>query len=289
MSKTAKPLCILAGQGQLPLQVAEAARQNGRAVLVFALKGSADADFSGFQLHGLGLGEVGRALKILQKHDCHEVCMIGAVVRPDLTSLKFDLGALKVVPEILSTVIGGDDEALAGIVRFLAKRDIAIVGAHEIAPDLTATNEVLTKTHPNKADQADIARALAAARAIGTLDIGQGAISVDGRVVALEAAEGTDRMLARVAELRSVGRLRWKGQKGVLVKCAKPQQDLRVDMPCIGPDTVLKAAEAGLHGIALHAGHVLLAERDKLIDVANAHGLFICGVTPEEQDKHDAR
>jgi len=117
-----------------------------------------------------------------------------------------------------------------------------------------------------------------AARAIGALDAGQAAVVVGGRVIALEGAEGTDTMLLRVAEVRAAGRARWDGRAGVLAKRPKPQQDLRVDMPTIGPNTVRAAADAGLAGIAVAAGKVMIPDRPETVRAADATGLFLVSV-----------
>ena len=123
----------------------------------------------------------------------------------------------------------------------------------------------------------DARTAMDAARAIGELDIGQAAVAVNGLVVAVEAAEGTDAMLERVGELHSKGRVKWSGRAGVLAKCSKPQQDLRVDMPTIGPRTVMGVAKAGLAGIVVEAGRVMIAERAETVKAADESGTFILG------------
>jgi DUF1009 family protein len=123
----------------------------------------------------------------------------------------------------------------------------------------------------------DARLALDAAAAIGALDIGQGAVAINGRVVALEAAEGTDAMLERVGQLRQSGRLRWQGRAGVFAKRAKPQQDIRVDMPVIGPATLEGVERAGLAGIVVEAGRVIIAERTATIALAERAGVFIAG------------
>ncbi len=156
-----------------------------------------------------------------------------------------------------------------------------VVGAHEIAPELVATKGPLGRHAPDKVARRDIGRAMRAARAIGVIDAGQAAVAINGRIVAMEAAEGTDSMIERVGALRKAGRLKWNGRTGVLAKCAKPQQDLRVDMPTIGPKTVRAAAEAGLAGIAVEAGRVMIVDRRDVIELANESGMFIAGETPD--------
>jgi hypothetical protein len=167
------------------------------------------------------------------------------------------------------------------LTRGLESRGIKVVGAHEIVPELTAGEGPLTATRPNQSDWRDIQAARTAARAIGALDIGQAAVAIGGRAVALEGIEGTAGLLDRTRELRGHGRLAGKA-RGVLVKCAKPGQELRADLPSIGPQTIEAAHAAGLAGIAVEAGRSLILEGPATIARANALGLFIVGLPSTE-------
>src|SRR6185312_7804854 len=146
-------------------------------------------------------------------------------------------------------------------------------------PELLAGKGRLGDETPSPDDKADIAMAFKVVSALGQLDVGQAAVVVKGHVLAVEAAEGTDAMLIRCAELRESGRARRRAKAGVLVKAPKPGQEERVDLPTIGPETVRKAAAAGLAGIAVAAGQVLMAERAASIEAANQTGLFLVGET----------
>ncbi|HYJ58442.1 MAG TPA: LpxI family protein, partial [Methyloceanibacter sp.] len=129
-----------------------------------------------------------------------------------------------------------------------------------------------------------IETAIRVVRELGRLDVGQAAVVANGYVLAVEAAEGTDAMLARCAELRAAGRAGRRHLSGVLVKAPKPGQEERVDQPTIGPETVKKVAEAGLAGIAVAAGRVLMAERAATIEAANVHQIFVVGERFPESD-----
>jgi len=155
-------------------------------------------------------------------------------------------------------------------------------GAHGVVRELLAPSGSLTKKKPTKADWLDIEAGAAAARAIGALDIGQAAIAVGGRVIALEGVEGTDGLLERAAALRNHGRVAGMS-RGVLVKCVKPGQEMRADLPSIGPATVAAAKKAGLVGIAVDAGRSLVLEAGQTIADADRHGLFIVGLETGEQ------
>ncbi|HOV03903.1 MAG TPA: UDP-2,3-diacylglucosamine diphosphatase LpxI [Kaistiaceae bacterium] len=273
------PLAIIAGGGQVPVIVAEAARRVGRPPFVFGIVGEADRSIEAFPHAWLKWGEIGRLFDLIARHGAREAVLVGGITRrPDFTSIRLDFGAIRSLPEILSIVIGGDDTVLTGTVRFFEARGIGIVGAHEIAPELVAGHGPIGRIAPGRKNEADIAAAMEAARTIGRLDVGQAAIAVGGRAVALEGVEGTDGLVSRTAALHTSGRLNWKGRAGVLAKCAKPQQDLRVDMPAIGVRTVEAVAAADLAGIVVETGRVMIVDRPAVIKAADAAGIFVTGI-----------
>jgi DUF1009 family protein len=269
---------ILAGGGSVPGIVAAAAERAGRPALILGMEGEADPSIKAFRHAWVKWGEIGRMDKLIREHGAAEIVLVGTVSkRPDFRSISLDALALKSLPRLASITLGGDDSVLGKAVRFFESLGHRVVGAHEIAPDLVAGATPLSRRAPSKGDREDIALAMRAALAIGDLDAGQGAVAVEGRIVALEGAEGTDAMLARVAELRAAGRVTSKGRAGVFAKCAKPRQDLRVDMPTVGPKTVERVAAAGLAGIAVETGRVMIVDRDEAVRVADQAGLFIVG------------
>jgi DUF1009 family protein len=272
-------VAIIAGGGTVPLHVARSAIAAGRRVMIIALDGEADrAGVAEFPHEWLRWGEFGRLEALLRERQVKDVVFVGNVRgRPDLSRIKLDFGAVRILPDMVGLFARGDSELLDGIVRIFDRRGFRVVGSHEIAPDLLIRQGLVGKVGPHKTAVRDIALAMRAARAIGGLDAGQAAVSINGRVVALEAAEGTDAMLQRVAALREGGRLRWKGRSGVLAKCPKPQQDLRVDMPTIGPQTIDTVAAIGLAGIAAEADRVMLIDRAAAVARMDAEGLFVTG------------
>jgi hypothetical protein len=269
------PLAIIAGGGALPIALAAAAAAQGRAVHVIGIRGEADAKISRFPHTWLKWGEVGKLFATLEGLGCRDLVIIGSVSRPDLANVRFDFGAIKNLPFLLGLGVGGDDQVLSSVVRFLEGKGYRVYGAGEVAPELLAAEGNLGAKAPSPDDRADIETGFRVVSALGRLDVGQAAVVVKGRVLAVEAAEGTDAMLARCAELRKGGRRR--GLAGVLVKAPKPGQEERVDLPTIGPDTVEMAAQAGLAGIAVAAGRVLIADRNATIAAAGQHGLFLVG------------
>jgi DUF1009 family protein len=273
-----EPLTIIAGGGSVPAHVAAAATAAGRPVLIVALKGEADPSVEAFPHEWVGWGDLGRLDQLLASRKSRDMVMVGSVrTRPDFKSIKLDLATMRSLKDILAIVVGGDNDVLSGAIKFFERRGQRIVGAHEIAADLVAAEGPIGKRRPGRDGSADIAVAMQAARAIGAIDAGQAAVAVNGRVIALEAAEGTDQMLERLKALRATGRVKWSGRAGVLAKCPKPQQDLRVDMPTIGPRTIEGAIEAGLAGIAVAAGKVMIVDRSVVTRRADAEGLFIVG------------
>jgi DUF1009 family protein len=275
-------LAIVAGRGPLPCIVAESAAARGVPLHIIAISGEAGNEVERFPHTWVKWGEVGKMFGALKRSGCGDLVIIGGVNRPEFTSVRFDLGALKVLPFILSLSRGGDDHVLSRIVRFFESKGYRVHGAGDVAPELLAGAGVLGDKAPSADDQADMEIAFRVVDALGRLDVGQAVVVVRGHVIAVEAAEGTDAMLVRCAELRKIGRVR-AGRAGVLVKAPKPGQEERIDLPTIGTETVSKAAAAGLAGVAVVAGHVLMADRSAAIAAANRLGLFLVGETRSRQ------
>lgn len=268
-------LGIIAGGGGVPAIVAKAAEAAGRPVVLFGLVGEADLDIESFHHHWLRWGEIGRLFDLLARERVGEVVICGAVNRPDFSAIRVDLGAVLSLPKILSLMVGGDDTVLKNVVRFLEDRGYRVIGAHQVAPELVGGNGNLGRFKPTDDAEIDIAKGIEASLTLGRLDIGQAVVSISGRVVAVEGIEGTDELLQRVADLRKRGRLKAAHRSGVLIKAAKPQQDLRVDLPTIGPRTVEMAVAAGLAGIAVESGRVMIVDRPAAIAAADSSRLFL--------------
>ncbi|WP_434051729.1 MAG: UDP-2,3-diacylglucosamine diphosphatase LpxI [Roseibium sp.] len=272
-------LALIAGNGVIPRQIAAALETAGRDFRIVAIKGEADEETRRKANAELGWGEVGRLYAFLKKTGCREVLLIGGVSkRPDFMSFIADFGTLKRLPKIIRALAGGDDSLLTKVIRLFEEEGFLVVGIRDVAPQLLASSGVLGRVKPSKTDWHDLELALKATERLGELDIGQAAVAVGGRVIALEGAEGTDAMLQRCAELRSSGRVRARGRTGVLVKTAKPNQDLRVDLPTVGPKTIDLALAAGLSGIAVEARGALIADKADTLQKADAAGLFVVGV-----------
>jgi len=268
-------LGVIAGGGELPRRLAGHARASGRDVFVLGLKGFADPDlvtaFGGAQA---AMGEVGKGINLLKDAGCEEIVFAGTVRRPDLSSLQFDMRGAALLPELLAAAAKGDDALLRVVLGAFEKAGLKIVGADDVLAALLAPPGPLGKYTPSPKDWADIRVAADAALQIGERDIGQGAVVRDGRVLATEAQDGTDAMLARIKAA--------SGPSGVLVKRPKPQQERRIDLPTIGASTVRAAAGAGLAGIAIEAGSTLVVDRQQVADLADSLGVFVYGFSAGE-------
>jgi DUF1009 family protein len=276
-----RKLGLIAGRGPLPVALANHCQSAGRGVFVARLKGMSDPVLAEFPGIDVGMNELGKLLKALKGADCEAICMVGAVDRPDLTAMVPDFRGLRFLPTVLMASRKGDDALLRALVKEFESEGFVVEGAHEVMGDLTLPAGPLGRHRPDASHQIDIERAMEVARAVGALDVGQGAVACDGLVLAVEAQEGTDAMLRRVAELPEAIRGAPGKARGVLAKAPKPIQDTRVDLPTIGPHTLQRAARAGLAGIAGEAGKVLVLDREDLIRTADELGLFVVGIPAE--------
>jgi DUF1009 family protein len=273
-----KRLAILCGGGDFPIQVARAAIQQGRDPILVGIVGAADARIEVFQHFWVHMGEVGKLFRSLKERGIVEIAIVGAMTRPEFADLRLDWGALRRLAGLASLFRGGDNRLLVGIARFFENEGVAVVGVHQIAPQLLVSPGALSALAPSAQAQVDARQGGALIDALSSFDAGQAVVIANGRVVAIEAAEGTDAMLARVAELRTAHRLRFKGRAGVLVKAPKRDQDMRLDMPAVGLKTIEAAKRAQLEGIALAAGRVLIADRAPFKRAADEAGLFVFGL-----------
>jgi len=274
------PVALVCGGGSLPVTVADALTKQGRGVVLFPLRGWADpALVARYPHHWIHIGQLGRFFRLARSEGCRDLILIGTLVRPPIRQLRLDLETLRVMPRIIRAYRGGDDHLLTGVGRIFEDYGFRLVGAHEVAPEILAPSGCLGRHVPSPRDKADIARALALLAAIGPFDVGQAAVVANGHVLAVEAAEGTDHMLAHIAEMRRAGRIRSPSGAGVLVKAPKPSQDRRFDLPTIGPSTVRHVTAAGLAGIAVAAGEVIVAQPAEVVTLADQANLFVVGAT----------
>jgi len=277
--KISSPIGLIAAGGVMPFAVADSLIARGGNPVLFALKGACDSvAVERFRHHWISVGQLGRAIKLFRAENCRDLVFIGTLVRPALSEVRLDWGTLRVIGLVWAAFRGGDDHLLSGIGRIFEQDGFRMVGIKDVAPDLLMPEGCLTRAMPDDNAAADIARGRDVLRALSPFDIGQAAVVIDGHVVGVEDIEGTDGLLARVARLRREGRIRARAARGVLVKAPKSGQDLRFDLPTIGPRTIAGAAEAELAGIAIVAGNTIVVEPQTMIEAADAAGLFVTGL-----------
>jgi DUF1009 family protein len=277
--KISSPIGLIAAGGVMPFAVADSLVARGVSPVLFALKGACDpVAVARFRHHWISVGQVGRAIKLFRAENCRDLVFIGTLVRPALSEVRLDWGTLRVIGWVWAAFRGGDDHLLSGIGRIFEQDGFRMVGIKDVAPDLLMPEGCITRVSPDENAAADIARGRDVLRALSPFDIGQAAVVIDGHVVAVEDIEGTDGLLARVARLREEGRIRARGTRGALVKAPKTGQDLRFDLPTIGPRTIEGAAAARLGGVAVVAGNTIIVEPQAMIEAADAAGLFVTGL-----------
>jgi len=272
-------LAIICGGGSIPAAVAEAVARRGRRPVMFGIKGWADAAVIGrYPHHWIAIGQAGRFFRLARAEQCREVLFIGTVLRPPIAQLRLDWQTIKSMPGLIRAYRGGDNRLISGVASIAERGGLRVVGVKDVAPEVLVPEGVLGRHRPSDRDQADIARALDVIAALGPFDVGQAAVVAGNNVLGVEAAEGTDNLLSRIAELRRLGRVTAPPGTGVLVKAPKPGQDRRLDLPSIGPKTIENVARAGLAGLAVTAGSTMIAEPDAVTAAADREGVFLVGV-----------
>lgn len=275
-------VAIICGGGGFPGAVAEAVMRGGRRPVMFALNGWADAKVvDRYAHHWIAIGQLGRFLRLARAEHCDRVMFVGTLLRPPLSQIRLDWRTICAMPQIVRAFRGGDDQLLSGIARVFEANGLKVIGISELAAEILVPEGVLGRHQPSERDQRDIARALALIAAIGPFDVGQAAVVADNHVLGIEAAEGTDNLLTRIAELRRIGRVATPPGVGVLVKAPKPAQDRRFDLPSIGPQTIENAAHAGLAGVAVTANTTMMIDAAAVAAIADREKMFFVGVAGE--------
>lgn len=266
---------LLAGAGLVPREIADAAINAGRDIHVIALRDIADADFAGVPHTVVGLGQVGAMLRALKANKCRQFIMSGSLQRPSLWSLAPDLGFFLNLGTIIGLTRGGDDTILRKILDFFEANGMAPVGIPDVAPSLLATTGPLSDVLETSETRSDTKIAFRLIERLSAFDVGQAIVVREGQVVGIEAAEGTDGLLRKLSQ-------QVDARGGILVKATKSTQDLRADLPTIGPRTVQAAAAIGLGAIVVEAGRSVIAQRQATIAEANLHEICILGMIREQ-------
>ena len=270
-------VAIVAGSGVLPQLIAEECARSGQPYRVVQFEGI-ELDWTGkHPVINAMFEKPGRLFSDLRKANCKRVTFAGGMKRPRLRPFKFDLKGVRLAPTLFAAIKSGDDDTLRIVSGIFEAEGYVVIAPHEMLSGLLATDGVSTKAKPSEQDRADADRAEQIVQALGEVDVGQGAVVAQGICLATESIQGTDQMLHFVARTGAAYRPDPEGAKGVLLKAPKPGQDWRVDLPAIGPETMRRAAEAGLSGIVVQAGGVLILGREETIQIADELGLFLWG------------
>ncbi|GAB6053500.1 UDP-2,3-diacylglucosamine diphosphatase LpxI [Magnetospira thiophila] len=268
------PLGIIAGRGDLPAWIIAACRERGRPYFVLAIENQTDPETVARDVpHAwIRLGGAGKGITLLRQAGVKDLVMAGGVTRPSLASLRPDMWSARFLAKVGLKSLG-DDNLLRALIAEIEAEGFHMVGLDDLLPSLLAPRGRLGRLEPDEQARIDLRRGWEVARGLGALDVGQGVVVQQGIVLAVEAVEGTEAMLARA------GRLARDGLGGVLVKLKKPQQERRADLPTIGPATMDQAAAAGLRGIAVEAGGTVMLDRDEILVRADRLGLFLIGLS----------
>jgi DUF1009 family protein len=276
------PACVglIAGAGALPRLIAEERARRAQRYLVVAFEGAAP-DWIGGHPHAIvAFEKPGALFRALRAAGVDTVVFAGGLARPQLRPLRFDATAIALAPTILPLLRQGDDALLRGLAATFEREGFRLAGAHALLGGLLAPDGPIAARRPSDHDRADIERAATLAAALGALDVGQGAVVEDGACLGLETRQGTDALLDFVAATPARLRAPRGRPSGVLYKAPKPGQDWRADLPAIGPETMRRAAAAGLAGVAVQARGVLVLDLEATRAEADRLGLFLTGRPP---------
>ena len=274
-------LGLIAGSGDLPVEIAQAVAETNP--FIVRVRGFAGAELENYDGKDLSVGQIGGIIKALKSAKCDTVCFAGYITRPDLKNLQMDARGLIFVPKALAAGRNGDDAVVRVIIEEFENAGFNILGPDEVMSSLAPEEGVLGAIIPTPDQKNDIDKAVRIARRIGELDIGQGAVVSAGIVLAVEAQEGTSAMLERVVCLPGHLDMGTDLRNGVLAKMPKPIQELRVDLPTIGIETVRLCEKAGLAGIVLEAGRALILERTEVLAELDKNGMFLMSVQAEQE------
>ena len=268
-------LAIIAGGGSLSDIIIETAEKKGWNLTVFAIGDLNITKNQDIRLIEMNRLDIGRIFQILKSQNIKNICMVGYIPRPnspkDYLNFRYlNVQTLSILFQSIGILRGGDASLFKKINSLLEKRGYKIIGASEIAPNLTLKGGLYSSKSVSKVEFENIKKAKQCAEMTGYLDIGQAVVVKNGRVLAIEAAEGTDVMLERVACLGGISIKRG----GVILKSAQINQDERVDMPTIGPNTIKNVVKANLSGVAITADNVIVLDFQKVIEMIEDNNLY---------------
>ena len=267
-----KTLGMIAGGGMMPVEIIRHCNATGRKIFVVGLDSFAKEEDLKEAPHAFArIGEAGKMLKAFKENNVYEIVLAGGIKRPSFKEMIPDWEGVKIVAKLAVKKMS-DDKLFRAVMDEIDSRGFKVVGIEEVVPDMMFSEGVYGKIKPSKEDLDDIQRGITVAKALGAVDVGQAVVVQEGMVLAVEAIEGTDTMLSRAATVKK------EGKKPIMVKVLKPGQDMRVDLPAMGLQTIEQLKKYGIGGMAVEAGGILLIERDSVIQMADMEGIFIIGI-----------
>ncbi|MEX5285476.1 UDP-2,3-diacylglucosamine diphosphatase LpxI [Selenomonas sputigena] len=263
---------LLAGVGRLPVLCARAAQALGIEVSAVALLPGVDEELAAAaaDCRAINIAQLGKIIDYLKERGVTKVTLLGKVTKELLFAGTHEQPDLRMMQLLMTLPDKKDDTIMLAFVRELAKEGMEAFDQTVLLKTLMPPAGTLTKREPTEAERADMEMALAMAKEIGRLDVGQTAVVKNKAVMALEAIEGTDACIRRGGELSGGG--------AVIGKAAKPQQDMRFDVPTVGPDTIDSMLAAGAKALALEAGRVLVVDRERVVAMAEENGITIAAI-----------
>lgn len=290
MNGNSDPLCIIAGSGLLPHHIVTQCQGRGESYIMLALDGMADGNWLQDIPHRrIPLGKIVTALRELRSQGVSRIVLAGGVKKPKWRSWMPDrytaMAAARIFSRSWSSKGQGDDQLLRVLIKELEDMGFTVLSPQSLGQGLLAEEKVYGRHKPSRQDYTDIHMGMRAARSLGAFDIGQAVIVHRQRIIGVEAAEGTDALIRRCAGLLEEGFSDSKSGCGILVKTSKPEQEPRVDLPCVGEKTVRQCVKANLRGMVIEAGYTLMLDKDKMVKLADRHGLFIVATPPQKTHK----
>ncbi len=275
-----KKIGLIAGVGRLPVEFARAARGMGVHVIGIGVLPEVDPELAQVvqSYEYINIAKLDRIFKLLKREKVSEITLLGKINKELVYAHKElpDLRVLKIFSRLKNF---SDDTLTLALVDELAAEGIAVLDQTELLRPLMPEPGVLSKRQPTEQELADMRFGLTMAKRIGGLDIGQTVVVKNRAVMAVEAIEGTDACIRRGGQL---------GRGGVTVaKSAKPQQDMRFDVPGVGPDTIDSMIQAGAVALVIEAGRTLVVDREKMLEKADQHALTIVAMPGDEVTAHD--
>lgn len=267
-----KKIGIVAGDGRLPGLLVNSFKEKGYSYKVIGIRGFYQESVSGISADFvIGLGQIGKAFKYFKEANIKEIILVGGIKKPKIYNLFPDFKTIEILLK-LGLLRLGDNRLITSLIKVIEEEGFIVEGVKSYLPELIAPLGTIGSIKVSKENKKNIHSAFLAARTFGLQDIGQAIVWKDGSLIAKEDDNGTDFMLTKILS-EDIN----KSRRGLLVKVMKPGQEIRVDMPTIGPNTVVMAKSAGLDGIVIHAGYTIIVEIQKTIKLANKSGLFLLG------------